>query len=162
MKAAPLTSSLLLARKGDARPALAPAKDAVAPLVAALGVTGPRAEARSLATVIRPVPDVPAGEDSDAERPVPRTRFAFDGGGPGGNGPDGSGSVRLSVRLDRDRHRKLRILAAQRGLSLQKALIQAIDSLVSASAGEADASHCACLRETGPRLVPGGKAPVRP
>lgn len=156
MKAAPLTSSLLLARKGDARPALAPAKDAVAPLVAAQIASGPRAEARSLATVIRPVPDAPADQGADRQRPAPPVLSAFDGGGPGG------GTARLSVRLDRDRHRKLRILAAQRGVSLQKAMIQAIDSLVSASAGREDAINCACLREAGPRLVPGGKAPVRP
>ena len=155
MKAAPLTS-LLLARKGDARPALAPAKDAVAPLVAA----APRAEASSLATAMRPSHEGPALPVANGERPAPAFRVwtGFDGGGPGG-----SDAVRLSVRMDRDRHRKLRILAAQRGLSLQKALIRAIDDLVSTSVAQADGGNCACLRTGQPRLVGrDGGGPAKP
>lgn len=137
MKAASLTS-LLLARKGDARPALAPAKDAVGALVAA----APRAEGQGLAVVRGPGAG-PAQPTADDDRPPATFRIPA---GLSGGGSGGCGVARLSVRLDRDRHRKLRILAAQRGVSLQKALVQAIDDLVSSSAAQVDGGACACLR----------------
>lgn len=139
MKAASLTGHLL-ARKGDARPALAPARDAIGHLVEAAPAVNQTTQMRppermaGIATIMRP---------SLAEV-VPPSRAGGDGG------PGGSETVRLSVRMGRDRHRKLRILAAQRGLSLQQAMIQAIDGLVATAAGQPDASHCACLRKAGP------------
>jgi hypothetical protein len=135
MKAASL-SGLLLARNGDARPAQAPAMDAVGQLVAA----APVAERPGLASIMRPSLSRPAeaAPAGDADR----LRTGFGGGYSGG-----TGSVRISVRMDRDRHRKLRILAAQRGVSLQQAMIQAIDGLVATSAVQSDGTSCACLCE---------------
>lgn len=158
MKAASL-SSLLLARKGDARPALSPARDAVGPLVAKAPTPGrpgiasiirpslerPIASAPMACTPVESAPDLGV----PAEFPAGRLRIEL-----GGAGPGGSDTVRLSVRLDRSRHRKLRILAAQRGLNLQQALVLAIDGLVSTSMVQADGSSCACLCEASPRSKP--------
>lgn len=138
MKAASL-SGLLLARKGDARPAQAPAMDAVGPLVA----SPPAAERQGVASLVRPALAPAAELPPPADDLAARFRTAFGGGGPGSSG----GGVRISVRMDRDRHRKLRILAAQRGLSLQQAMIQAIDGLMANAAVQTDGSACACLRE---------------
>ncbi|MGF1623714.1 MAG: hypothetical protein ACFCVH_02425 [Alphaproteobacteria bacterium] len=158
MKAASLTS-LLLARKGDARPAQSLARDAVGPLVAKAPTPG----RSGIASIDRPSLERPIASAPVACPPVERApalgvpvnlsagRLRIELGGAGHGGSD---TVRLSVRLDRSRHRKLRILAAQRGLNLQQALVLAIDGLVATSTLQADGSSCACLREARPRSKP--------
>jgi hypothetical protein len=53
------------------------------------------------------------------------------------------GRVAFTLRLDRDRHARLRILAARRGRSGQEMLIKALDAYL-----EACATDCPCLRAT--------------
>lgn len=54
--------------------------------------------------------------------------------------------IAFTLRLDRDRHARLRILAARRGRSGQEMLIKALDAYL-----EACAADCPCLRRDGKR-----------
>ena len=54
--------------------------------------------------------------------------------------------VAFTVRLDRERHLRLKILAARRGSSGQEILMQALDAYL-----EACATDCACLRDAARR-----------
>ncbi|MEZ5669745.1 MAG: hypothetical protein R3F55_20360 [Alphaproteobacteria bacterium] len=152
MKAAALTSNLL-ARKGEARPSLAltvepvetgPAKPAVE--AAAHGHAG------GFATIMRPSLGRPVAPVEAPPRP------ATGGGGPGG-GPQAD-PVRMTLRLDRERHRKLKILAAHRGLTVQQVLVMAIDGMVSRSPQSADGRPCACLNASSQQPAPTRPAPV--
>jgi hypothetical protein len=60
------------------------------------------------------------------------------------------GRVAFTLRLDRDRHARLRILAARRGRSGQEMLIKALDAYL-----EACAIDCPCLRRDGTRRATG-------
>jgi hypothetical protein len=55
--------------------------------------------------------------------------------------PDGDERVALTLRLDRARYTRLRILAARRARSGQEVLLTALDAYL-----EACATDCACLR----------------
>jgi hypothetical protein len=57
------------------------------------------------------------------------------------SGDADDGRVAFTVRLDRDRHARLRILAARRARSGQEMLIKALDAYL-----EACATDCPCLR----------------
>lgn len=172
MKAASL-SGQLLARKGDAQPALAPARDAINGLIGGGPGPTPQVAASQVSASQVPERDAPQPETTEAPdrgvarilrptlTPVSNARTAphsvssvtqlhaaqqgreIEFGGGGGSG--GRETIRLSVRMGRERHRKLRILAAQRGISLQQAMIQAIDGLVSTATVQADTRHCPCL-----------------
>ncbi|MEQ9133250.1 MAG: hypothetical protein RLO11_12780 [Salinisphaeraceae bacterium] len=156
MKAATL-SGQLLARKGDAQPALAPARDAISRLVGSAPASQAPAPQpvvtetldRGVARIVRPSParvvDTPAVCEAAPSVTPLRAAAADRETETGGGGPGARESVRLSVRMGRERHRKLRILAAQRGISLQQAMIQAIDGLVSTASGEPDTRNCPCL-----------------
>lgn len=120
-------TSALLARKGHALPTggFAHAKlDLLPPQPSVARLEEQRY--RSLLVRAMLLPDVrhPTGEE-------PRRR------------PDRAGQDRVAftVRLDRDRYTRLKILAARRGRSGQEILIRALDAYL-----EACASDCACLR----------------
>ena len=169
MKAATL-SGQLLARKGDAQPALAPARDAISRLVG----SGPAPETpapqpaatetldRGVARIVRPSParignTIATSEAGPTVTPLRAAAPDRETETGGGGGPGARETVRLSVRMGRDRHRKLRILAAQRGISLQQAMIQAIDELVSTASGLPDTRNCACLGSAD--IQPGSSKP---
>ncbi len=135
MKAAALTSSLL-ARKGSAAPAdltLVPLKRPAAP---------------------RRVPDAPA-----IESPAPAGTLAPDAGpvGPAATqgcclGAGAAEAVRhevakLTLRLDKVRHLRLKLLAAHMQLSLQDLLVRALDSYVDQVAVRATRGQCSCLAQ---------------
>jgi hypothetical protein len=59
---------------------------------------------------------------------------------------DKFGRVRISLRLDPQRHLRLRLLAAHSEMSLQEALIAALDAYLGE---EAQNLPCACLHDAG-------------
>lgn len=128
-----LTSDLL-ARKGDAEPAIG----------GAMGLQGeetvdPGQRRRAL---LGGGHDAAATIALDRHRPAPHPadgrRQVSDGGG---TQTDPARRIALTLRLDPDRHTKLRILAARRERSSQDLLVEALDSLL-----EAAGRTCACLR----------------
>jgi hypothetical protein len=123
-----LTSDLL-ARKGQALPTAAPAC--------------PRVEiGQSLPAL--PAPDKPSSRRASIavvggapERRSGRARQAY------GSGSSGRRDERiaLTLRLDRERHRRLRILAARHDCTSQEVIVAALDAYLAACSGD-----CACLR----------------
>lgn len=127
MKAARLNGDLL-SRKGDARPVSgfaavhgAPAGLPPRPALAALeaGSAGPMAESAAQRPQGKCAPDLKC---------------------------DKFGRVRISLRLDPQRHLRLRLLAAHSEMSLQEALIAALDAYLGE---EAQNLPCACLHDAG-------------
>ena len=115
-------TSALLARKGQAFPTggfACPPIDLGQPLPAPDKLSPPRrglALARgALATQLQPL------------RRPPR--------------PSDDGRVALTLRLDRERHRRLRIFAARRERTSQEVILRALDVYL-----EAYGADCACLR----------------
>jgi hypothetical protein len=118
-------TSALLARKGQALPTggFAHAKLALIP---------PQPTAAKLA---RQCCDAASSEGPAA----PIKRSAREPGGRRGRAADDR--VAFTVRLDRERHLRLKILAARRGRSGQEMLLRALDAYL-----EACAMDCPCLR----------------
>lgn len=135
MKAAALTSSLL-ARKGTAAPAdltLIPLKRPAAP---------------------RPVPHAPAIESpaSAAARPPDTDTIgpaAIQGCCLGAGAAEALRHevAKLTLRLDKVRHLRLKLLAAHMQLSLQDLLVRALDSYVDQVAVRATRGQCSCLAQ---------------
>jgi hypothetical protein len=127
MKAARLNGDLLL-RKGDARPV-----PGFAP-----------AHGKSTDRLIRPalaaVETGSAGPMPESAAQRPQGKCASD------LKCDKFGRVRISLRLDPQRHLRLRLLAAHSEMSLQEALIAALDAYLGE---EAQNLPCACLHDAG-------------
>jgi len=68
-------------------------------------------------------------------------------------GPVAEDRVAFTVRLDRERHLRLKILAARRGRSGQEMLLRALDAYL-----EACAIDCPCMRVATPHKLDGGSA----
>jgi len=120
-------TSALLARKGQAFPTAAlacptievsqplPAPDKLSPRRAGLALVG----------------GTPGHSSVRARR----------GYGAGGSGHGEDGRVALTLRLDRERHRRLRIFAARHERTSQEVILEALDAYLAACGGD-----CACLR----------------
>lgn len=72
-----------------------------------------------------------------AARPTPR---------PAGN-PDPGPRVAMTLRLDGERHLKLRVFSAHSNLSSQEILTAALDDYLERHTTEAGLSHCECLHQ---------------
>ncbi len=64
----------------------------------------------------------------------------------------GDERIRLSFRLDPDRHRRLKLLSVHLGKSSQRILDEALDRVLSEAAETIGGGGCACLNGTGPLL----------
>jgi len=84
----------------------------------------------------------------------PRPRLARAGGGPpGGPAPH---PVAMTLRLDGERHRRLRLFAACTERSMQSILVAALDAYIARACADDD-HGCACLRDGVPSpTCPGG------
>jgi hypothetical protein len=123
-----LTSDLL-ARRGRAFPTggLAyPGIDLSQPLPAPDVLGEPRGGSE---LTIGAVVELPARPVTPARQPARRRRRPEDG------------RVALTLRLDRERHLRLKIFAARRNRSSQDVLVRALDAYL-----EACGADCACLR----------------
>jgi predicted transcriptional regulator len=153
-------TSALLARKGNAQPF--PAKDvfSLPPQTA----VDPGAGASEQAAGRRIHPEgwpSPAATFSlrRPERPAPEPARKAEAAPSSGSQTDPSASlskkrVALTLRVDHDRHRRLRILAAQTGRSSQEIMMTALDAYVD---GEAAGEICECLKAQA-RCAGAGKA----
>lgn len=132
MKEAARLNGDLLSRKGDARPV----PDLATGPAAGLGTPGG----------FSPRP-APAAVDPRSAEPIPETAADLPQGicAPALK-CDKFGRVRISLRLDPERHLRLRLLAAHGCLSLQEALIAALDAYLGE---EAQYFSCKCLHEAG-------------
>lgn len=122
----------LLARKGRALPArgfLAPEQ----------GVTEPVPGIAPL-TRLRPL-EVAANLPELVDYRAGVTGLARGGGRPPGRGP--KQRVAITLRLDRARHRRLRIFAARLDRTSQDVILAALDAYLAAHGG----TDCACLVE---------------
>jgi hypothetical protein len=70
-------------------------------------------------------------------------------------GPAAADRVAFTLRLDRERHVRLKVLAARRGRSGQEMLLRALDAYL-----EACAADCPCLRGVAPPRIKSD--PARP
>jgi hypothetical protein len=106
-----------------------------------------KGEAVPTSLVVLPmVPRAPTGEIKP-ELSVPRD-------GARGGKPLRGGAVapaaKLSLRLDGDRHRRLRVAALHLGRSGQQILVEALDAYLERSAEAILGGQCACLRRNSP------------
>ena len=84
-----------------------------------------------------PVADaVPAAAPGKPKTPAPTTRA-------------GGRRIRHSLRLDTARHRRLKLLSAHTGRSLQDILTEALDNWMNGHAKDAGRDGCACLATGG-------------
>jgi hypothetical protein len=105
----------------------------------ASGLPARKGEAVPTSLVVLPiVPRARAGEIKP-ELSAPRD------GALGGKPPRG-GAAKLSLRLDGDRHRRLRVAALHLGRSGQQILVEALDAYLERSAELICGGQCACLR----------------
>jgi hypothetical protein len=112
----------------------------------ASGLLARKGEAVPTSLVLLPmVARAPAGEIKP-ELSVPRDGVR--GGKPPGGGV--APAVKLSLRLDGDRHRRLRIAALHLGRSGQQILVEALDAYLERSAEAILGGQCACLRRNSP------------
>jgi len=109
----------------------------------------------------RPVPSESARHRNPSGRAIVPVLAAVDPGsakrpakGPGGNRDqdqefkrDKFGRARVSLRLDSQRHLRLRLLAAHSQLSLQETLIAALDAYLGDEAWSVNGGTCDCLQE---------------
>lgn len=86
-------------------------------------------------------PSVAAAADAPAEAPS-RSRPRKDGAD-----KTASGAARLTVRLDPDQHRRLRIVAAHTRQSIQAVMMAALDRYVGEAAPDLIRNGCRCLAE---------------
>jgi hypothetical protein len=133
-------SSSLLARKGNAMPAslgglpphpLMPQRlDGWLPPPFPPEPMPPRRPARPVSEI--PVTEIPVTE-------IPPARAAS-------NPPSHNRGVKVSLRLDEDRHLKLRLAAAHQHRSGQEILLAALDAYLKTCAATAMDGNCACLK----------------
>ena len=133
MKAASLSSSLL-ARKGTA----APADLSVIP--AAHRHTVRVEGAKPSSSTDRPDPPKATGKRSTGER-------AADGRPPRCAQVTTAATAKFTLRLDRKRHLKLKLLAAHLHLSAQELLVDALDAYLDQRIPEAIRNNCGCLAQ---------------
>lgn len=127
----------LLVRKGGAMPAsLAFPAPEPAPRIEARLQTppGPRSEAPA-----RPRGGMPRRQGDEGPPRMPRA---------GGGEPPrrGAGSAKVSLRLDPERHQRLRIAALHQRLSGQQLLLAALDAYLADCAASVNDGNCVCLR----------------
>lgn len=113
----------LLARKGGAAPAVRRPDDAV---------------------VMR----WPARAEHDGARRYPEPRSD----GTGLSAKERTTRLKFTLRLDLERHRRIRLAAAHAGISMQAFALRALDAYVADAARSVATGPCACLdiRRTGP------------
>lgn len=103
----------------------------------ASGLLARKGEAVPTSLVVLPiVPRAPTGEIKP-ELSAPR------GGG-------AAAAAKLSLRLDGDRHRRLRVASLHLGRSGQQILVEALDAYLERSAEAILGGQCACLRRNSP------------
>ncbi|MDA5192997.1 hypothetical protein [Govanella unica] len=135
MKSVARLSASLLARKGHAVPAQESATFALAhnlpgdptpsaPPVSSFSATYARPAPRPVATVI-PEPRAAKPEKDSAQAP----------------------RVAMTLRLDSERHLKLRLLSAHSHLSSQEILTAALDDYLERQGCEPGLQHCECLQQ---------------
>jgi hypothetical protein len=112
----------------------------------ASGLLARKGEAVPTSLVVLPMPRAPAGEIK------PELSVSRDGerdGKPlhGGAVPP---AAKLSLRLDGERHRRLRLAALHLGRSGQQILVEALDAYLERSAKAILGGQCACLRRNSP------------
>ncbi len=115
--AASLTSALLVA-KGQA---------------SALGYVAPGAG---------PIANIHTAPPPSKAKAQPKRWATARGAANGTNHPE---RVKLSLRLDGDRHLRLKLLSAHLRKSSQEILVSALDSYLANSSQEVERRHCACL-----------------
>jgi hypothetical protein len=107
----------------------------------ASGLLARKGEAMPTSLVVLPmVPRAPAGEIKP-ELSVPRD---------GARGGSVAPAAKLSLRLDADRNRRLRLAAVHLGRSGQQILVEALDAYLERSAEALLGGQCACLRRNSP------------
>jgi hypothetical protein len=86
----------------------------------------------------RPAPSVPPSSGSSAIRPngTPHLRVV-----------NNVARIRISVRLDPDRHRALKLIAAHTGRSVQDLTVAALDEYLDSLGGEVRDGQCLCLND---------------
>jgi hypothetical protein len=72
-----------------------------------------------------------------------------EGGKGGGGGKPSLGAVKLSLRLDPERHTRLRVAAAHLRRSGQEIMLAALDAYLADKAHEIRGGSCACLAARG-------------
>jgi hypothetical protein len=82
-----------------------------------------------------------AAPDAAGEAPVTRA-------GAGERGAASERGAKVSLRLDADRHTRLRIAALHLGRSGQQLLVEALDRYLDTAVGTVLAGQCACLQPT--------------
>jgi hypothetical protein len=166
LKPAAMLSSGLLARKGAAVPAsLAVSPHAVVTQVLMAEDQSPR-PASALSLGMQPATPAPLPAPrielrSPAPRPVevPPREAGKDGTArgslvqlAGGKPPAGpAGTVKVSLRLDPERHLKLRLAAVHRCSSGQQILIEALDAWLERQGAALREGGCVCLKPARPR-----------
>ncbi len=132
---ASLTSDLL-ARKGGATPA-----SLMFPLAGGslAGASAPRVELR-----------LPPSEPPKPRRAEPRIGATPPKARSGGGTPPGrrGKSAKVSLRLDADRHQRLRLVCLHAGMSGQQVLLAALDEYLDRVARQVMDGKCACLQRT--------------
>jgi len=119
MKAASLTSTLL-ARKGTAAPS----------------------HLRAVETVPPPEP----GDNVSRGGPASGPQMGVVAGGRSREPhPDASGRIKLSLRLDQARHRRLRLAGAHTGRHLQDILVEAVDRYLDEMGPALTTEGCSCF-----------------
>lgn len=138
-----MLSSQLLARKGTAIPAALGLQFGLIEELTANPIT-PRLELR-----VTPQRPGPAGGTSGGANnsgngqsgsSVPPPTFTP------GPAPDRADGAKVSLRLDADRHRRLRLLALHQRSSGQKLLLAALDAYLDEMSVAVMGGACACLR----------------
>ncbi len=99
-------------------------------------------------TPIRPQDIKPAG-NANVKTSKPRPTPVLTSAATGGPSETADARSRVSVRLDRDRHFKLKLTAAHLERSLQDVITEALDRYIEQIGPEVLRSDCACLGVTG-------------
>jgi hypothetical protein len=123
MKAASLTSTLL-ARKGSASPAE----------LALVPTDGRRPNGKA------------PGREPQRPTCAHKAELTASDGGPDGHG-NGAYMAKFTLRLDRERHLRLKLLAAHLHLSAQEMLIEALDAYLEQAVPQAIRNNCSCLAQ---------------
>jgi hypothetical protein len=148
MSFASLTGALL-ARKGKAAPSklAAPALGDGEPSLAA---------ARSIASAAETAAETAAEPPRAPLQPRPASRQATQRP-PGQPVTDRFGRARVSLRLDPERHQRLKLAAAHARLSIQDILTGALDAYVSSIAPKFAGADCVCLANDTKRVGQGAQ-----
>jgi hypothetical protein len=131
MKAASLSSSLL-ARKGAASPAE----------LSLVQVEGRRQAAKPANRQPQPQPQPqPQTHGCAHKAEIAAVKAA------GADAQSGPYTAKFTLRLDRERHLRLKLLAAHLHLSAQEMLIEALDAYLDQAVPQAIRNNCSCLAQ---------------